>query len=348
MNFWSGNQAIVEGALAAGAEFFAGYPITPASEIMEKWAEKAVDNDKLSFLQSEDEIAAIHHVIGSAISGVPAFTATSGPGLSLMQEGLSLAFAYQAPIVVVDVMRSGPSTGKPTRAGQGEILASKYGSHGDICPFVFYPTSVQECYDYTIKAFKIAWEHQVPVILLSDAYLAHLREKAARHSEESSDEESPKDSNLEGILRCAQDDGINHFTGLIDRQSNAEKIKKLRAISDQNYRYYNLWGNENSDTLLVGLGSMARALQAFEDEFQIFAPIRIWPFLDSEIKKAVKGKKRIIVIEMNEGQYVKEVQRVLGREVEFVSWREELIDIKELRGSIAQLLNCSMVKKKKQ
>lgn len=326
MEFWSGNQAVVEGALAAEAKFFAGYPITPASEIMEIWAEKAFENKKLNFLQAEDEIGAIHQIIGSVISNVPAFTATSGPGLSLMQEGLGLAFVYQAPIVVVDVMRSGPSTGKPTRAGQGEILASKYGTHGDACPFVFYPTSVQECYDYTIKAFQIAWKHKVPVILLSDAYLAHLRERL----------------NAKGLMPNAkkrieklkinhQSSTINHYTGLTDRQTNYQKIKQLETVADKNYRDYNLWGNKDSDTLLIGLGAMARALRAFENNFQIYAPIRIWPFLGREIKKASENKKRVVVVEMNEGQYVREVKRVLEGEVEFVSWREEVIDINGLK-----------------
>ena len=320
MNFWSGNQAIVEGALTVGAKFYAGYPITPASEIMELWSEKAANDQGLNFLQSEDELAAIHHVIGAAISGVPAFTATSGPGLSLMQEGLGLAFTYQAPIVVVDVMRSGPSTGKPTRAGQGEILGSKYGTHGDVCPFVFYSTSVQECYDYTIKAFQVAWENQVPVILLSDAYLAHLREQSQPEADSPLAEKINHQSSV-----------IKHYSGLIDRKSNSKKIEELTAVSQKKLPDYNLWGNENSDTLLIGLGSMARALRAFEDEYQIFAPVRVWPFLKKEILATAEGKENIVVVEMNEGQYVKEVKQVLGDKVEFVAWREETINIKRLK-----------------
>jgi len=324
MEFWSGNQAIVEGALAVGAKFYAGYPITPASEIMEGWAEKAAKDKDINFLQSEDELAAVHHLIGGTIGGTMSFTATSGPGISLMQEGLGLAFAYEAPIVVVDVMRSGPSTGKPTRAGQGEILASKYGTHGDVYPFVFYPTSVQECYDYTIQSFQIAWEYRVPVILLSDAYLAHLRERL----------------NAEGQMLNAKEtiwakgpsaSGRDHYSGLINREKNAEKIKKLKNFADENYRDYNLWGNGNADTLLIGLGSTARALRAFEDEHQIYAPVRVWPFLDREIKEIAEGKNRVVVVEMNEGQYVQEVERVLGNEVEFVPYRKETISINSLK-----------------
>jgi len=240
--------------------------------------------------------------------------------LSLMQEGLGLAFTYQAPILVVDVMRSGPSTGKPTRAGQGEILGSKYGTHGDVCPFVFYSTSVQECYDYTIKAFQVAWENQVPVILLSDAYLAHLREQSQPEADSPLAEKINHQSSV-----------IKHYSGLIDRKSNSKKIEELTAVSQKKLPDYNLWGNDNSDTLLIGLGSMARALRAFEDEYQIFAPVRVWPFLKKEILATAEGKENIVVVEMNEGQYVKEVKQVLGDKVEFVAWREETINIKRLK-----------------
>ncbi len=318
MDFISGNQAIVQGALDAGARFFSGYPITPASEIMEEWGKRAKESEELNFLQAEDELAALHQALGAVISGTPSFTATSGPGLSLMQEGLGLAFVYQAPLVVVDVMRSGPSTGAPTRAGQGEILACRYGTHGDVYPFVFYPSSVQECYDYTIKAFQVAWKHKVPVVILSDAYLAHLREKLKVQSEK--------------LEISHQSSIINHFSGLIDRKKNAERVNELKKVARKKYRDFNLSGNKSSKTLLIGLGSMARALQAFEDKYQLFAPIRVWPFLDKEIKRVSKDKERIIVVEMNQGQYVKELRQVLGDKVEFISYQQETISIKKLRG----------------
>jgi 2-oxoglutarate ferredoxin oxidoreductase subunit alpha len=317
MEFISGNQAVVKGAINVGAELYSGYPITPASEIMEEWGKLAQENEQLKFIPSEDELAAIHHALGGAVSGVPSFTATSGPGLSLMQEGLGLAFAYQAPLVVVDVMRSGPSTGAPTRAGQGEIIASRYGTHGDVYPFVFYPTSVKECYDLTVKAFQVAWQHQLPVIILSDAYLAHLQENVSLPAVE------------DKVGQGKQE--IKHYGGLIKRKKNAEKIKELKTVADQNYRDFNLWGNNESDTLLIGLGVMARALQAFEKDYQIFAPLRVWPFLDQEIIKLGKDKKRVLVIEMNQGQYVHQVKQVLGQKVEFISYQEETIKINKLK-----------------
>lgn len=317
MEFLSGNQAIVKAAFDVGARFYSGYPITPASEIMTEWSVLSRANKNLIFLQAEDELAAFHQVLGAAISGIPSFTATSGPGLSLMQEGLGLAFVYQAPLVVIDVMRSGPSTGAPTRAGQGEILASRYGSHGDIYPFVFYPTSVQQCYDYTIKAFKIAWEYQTPVILLSDAYLAHMEEKLKVKSEK--------------LKINSQSSNISHYSGLISRKRNAQKINQLKKIAESNYRDFNLWGNKQSKTLLIGLGSMARALRAFEPEFQILAPVRIWPFLSREIKQLAENKQRVVVIEMNQGQYVEPIRRVLGDKVEFIAYQDEVIDIDKLK-----------------
>lgn len=336
MDFISGNQAIVKAAVDVGAKFYSGYPITPASEIMEEWAAKAQENNDLKFIQSEDELAALHHALGGVISGIPGFTATSGPGLSLMQEGLGLAFTYQAPLVVVDVMRSGPSTGAPTRAGQGEILASRYGTHGDVYPFVFYPTSVAECYQYTIKAFQVAWKHRVPVIILSDAYLAHMRERLNAEGRMPKTRAIEQFSNETTRLDEPKARQVRHYGGLISRKGNAERISKLKQISQQKYRDYKLLGNKESKTLLIGLGSMARALQAFEKEYQIFAPIRVWPFLDQEIAESAKDKDQVVVVEMNQGQYVKEVKQILGDKVEFISYQEEVIKIRKLK----EMLNC--------
>lgn len=324
MDFWSGNEAIVEGAISVGARFFAGYPITPASPIMERWAILAEKNKRLIFLQSEDEIAAVHQVIGAAIAGFPSFTATSGPGFSLMQEGLGLAFVYGAPIVVVDVQRSGPSTGRATRAGQGEILASRFGSHGDLLPFVFYPTSVEDCFNLTVTAFEIAWKHQLPVIILSDAYLANLREKTSV--------KKPK-----ARISTQKQKSINHLSGLVNRARVAKKIVGIERIARKNYRYHHLFGDKNSKTLLIACGSMARALRAFEKEFQIFAPIRIWPILEEDLIKVAQGKRRIIVVEMNQGQYFGEVEKVLKRKIDFVGWEKETIDLKELRIKLKNL-----------
>ncbi len=174
-SFISGNIAIAEGAIAAGMRFFAGYPITPASDIMEYLAEKLPDIGGV-VIQFEDEIASINAAIGASWAGVKSMTATSGPGFSLMLEALGLAVITETPLVVVDVMRAGPSTGVPTKTSQSDVMQVRYGAHGDYVIPVFAPWSAQEAYDLTIKAFNVAESLRTPVILLSDAVVAHLWE----------------------------------------------------------------------------------------------------------------------------------------------------------------------------
>jgi 2-oxoglutarate ferredoxin oxidoreductase subunit alpha len=174
-SFISGNIAIAEGAITAGMRFFAGYPITPASDIMEYLAERLPEIGGV-VTQFEDEIASINAVVGASWAGVKSMTATSGPGFSLMLEALGLAVITETPLVVVDVMRAGPSTGVPTKTSQSDVMQVRYGAHGDYVIPVFVPWSAQEAYDLTIKAFNVAESLRTPVILLSDAVIAHLWE----------------------------------------------------------------------------------------------------------------------------------------------------------------------------
>ncbi|MCC6032937.1 MAG: 2-oxoacid:acceptor oxidoreductase subunit alpha [Desulfurococcaceae archaeon] len=174
-SFISGNIAIAEGAITAGMRFFAGYPITPASDIMEYLAERLPEIGGV-VTQFEDEIASINAVVGASWAGVKSMTATSGPGFSLMLEALGLAVITETPLVVVDVMRAGPSTGVPTKTSQSDVMQVRYGAHGDYVIPVFAPWSAQEAYDLTIKAFNVAESLRTPVILLSDAVIAHLWE----------------------------------------------------------------------------------------------------------------------------------------------------------------------------
>jgi 2-oxoglutarate ferredoxin oxidoreductase subunit alpha len=173
--FISGNEAIVEGALAAGIGFFASYPITPASEIMEE----IVKHKEVGFIQAEDEIAAINMTIGASLAGKKSMTATSGPGFSLKQESIGFAYKIGVPLVIVDAQRVGPSTGMPTIGAQGDILQAKHGSHGDYVMVVFYPNSVEECYKYSIEAMNFAEEALMPVILLTDGMISHLYENVS-------------------------------------------------------------------------------------------------------------------------------------------------------------------------
>ncbi|MHA2396023.1 MAG: 2-oxoacid:acceptor oxidoreductase subunit alpha, partial [Candidatus Thorarchaeota archaeon] len=176
VEFWQGNQACAEAAIVAGCRFFAGYPITPASEIAEIMSVKLPETGGV-YLQMEDEIAAISAVIGSSWGGVLSMTATSGPGFSLMQESIGYAIMTETPCVIVDVQRAGPSTGQATKAAQGDFMQARWGTHGDHESIVFAPNSAQETYELTLKAFELSEKLRHPVILLSDEIVAHSRER---------------------------------------------------------------------------------------------------------------------------------------------------------------------------
>ena len=173
-----GNEAVAEGAIAAGARFFAGYPITPSTEIAEVLSRRLPQVDG-HFVQMEDEIASIGAVIGASLAGVKSLTATSGPGFSLMQESIGYASMAQVPCVIVDVMRGGPSTGLPTEPSQGDVMQARWGTHGEHSIIALVPSSVAECFSLTVEAFNLSEAYRTPVILLSDATIGHMREAVA-------------------------------------------------------------------------------------------------------------------------------------------------------------------------
>ena len=164
IHFWQGNQACAEGAITAGCRFFAGYPITPATEIAENLALRLPKVGGIA-IQMEDELASLGAVIGASWAGAKAMTATSGPGFSLMQEGIGYAFMTETPCVIVDVQRVGPSTGQATKCAQGDVMQARWGTHGDYASIVLSPNSVQEMFELTIKAFNLAEKYRTPVIL---------------------------------------------------------------------------------------------------------------------------------------------------------------------------------------
>jgi 2-oxoglutarate ferredoxin oxidoreductase subunit alpha len=174
--FWQGNEACCEAAITAGCRFFAGYPITPASEIAEHLARRLPQVGGVA-IQMEDEIASIGAVVGASWAGFKTMTATSGPGFDLMQETIGWAFMTETPCVIVNVQRLGPSTGQATKCGQGDVMQSRWGTHGDYTAIVLSPNSVQEMFELTIKAFNHAEKYRTPVILLADEIIAHMREK---------------------------------------------------------------------------------------------------------------------------------------------------------------------------
>jgi 2-oxoglutarate ferredoxin oxidoreductase subunit alpha len=332
-----GNEAVAMGALKAGMTFFAAYPITPASEIMHILAEK---EGEIVFLHAEDEIASIHLVIGGSLAGRKAMTSTSGPGMSLKQEGIGLAHMMEVPLVVVDVQRVGPSTGMPTLPSQGDIIQSIHGSHGDYNPIVLYPSSVEECYRYTIEAFNAAEESRSPVVLLLDGFLAHLSETV--DLDRVSVEIKPRTLAPLGL-------GNRHFTGLLAKDGVPltkdslyyrewyGRVKTKMLETAMNYRFYEYLKNDQADTLLIAYGIVFRVILPLKKEFSLFKPVSLFPVLEKEIQAAASGHKRIVVIEMNDGQYRGEVQKVLPREVLGIPVLGGTISLKEIRERLHDL-----------
>lgn len=332
-----GNEAIALGALKAGLSFFAGYPITPASEIMHFLAKEAVKNPKLKFIHFEGEIGSINAVMGASLAGALAMTATSGPGFSLMQETIGFGQMAEIPCVIVNVMRVGPSTGMPTIASQGDIMQSRYGSHGDYYPLVFYPNSVAECYRYTIEAFNAAEESLSPVILLTDGFIAHLYETVDLEKIEIP---------LKRRNRAPLGQGKRHFTGLLSNEKGLpctdnfqvyrkwnQKVKERNQKVAEKYNFFEYFENKKSDTLLISLGIVSRVVQELKNRFALFRPIRLFPMLEKELLKIAGRYQKIAVIEMNDGQYGEQVERVLKREVKkipLLGGRVSFSEIKKL------------------
>lgn len=301
---------------------------------MHEWAKLADqksleenDHDNLIFLQTEDEIAAIHSIAGAALAGRKSFTATSGPGFSLMQEGIGWAYAIEAPIVIVNSQRQGPSTGMPTMPAQGDILQTQYGSHGDYETIVFYPNSVQECFHYTIHAFNAAQEAQSPVILLIDAFLSHLIESA--------DFSFKRNKNLINIKPFA---GIpltkaskpRYYTGLTS-ENNIPKTKDPEAFikwqkkradkilkAAKNYEFDEYYGSTDAKNLIIAYGITSRLVYDIIDDepekYALWRPITLFPFQNEAINKIAHKYDEIYVVEANKGQYHSVVGRKLNQE----------------------------------
>ena len=341
--FWQGNTALAHGALLAGCNFFGGYPITPSTEIAEVMAEELPKRGG-HFIQMEDEIAGIASAIGASIAGAKALTATSGPGFSLKQENLGLAYIAEIPIVVVDVMRGGPSTGTPTKTAQQDVMQARWGTHGDHATICYSPSSVQECYDLAVKAFNMAERFRQPVLILSDEVVGHMREKVAKRDPSSVKLENrprpsvppekftPYEPNpVTGVPAMASfGDGYSwHVTGLTTNDwgfptNNPPEIERkiLRLISkverarSQVVEYESEF-MDGAGIVVVAYGSVGRsALRAVRDARRkgipvgFFRPITLWPFPDAELAKMALGARTIIVPELNCGQMVLEVERL--------------------------------------
>lgn len=349
--FWQGNMAVAKGGIAAGCRFFGGYPITPSSEIAELMAEEL---PKLNgrFIQMEDEIGGIAATIGASIAGYKAMTATSGPGFSLKQENLGLAYMAEIPIVVVDVMRGGPSTGLPTRVSQQDVMQARWGTHGDHGTIAYSPSSVQECYELTIDAFNMAERFRQPVLIMSDEVLGHMREKVVIPEPGSFpivDRKRPRVSPDEFVpyLADAEDDippmasfgdGYHwHVTGLTHNdwgfptnepveieKNHLRLVRKIDRFRDDIVKY-DFEQTEDAEILVVSYGCLARsAIRAVREARALgikvghFRPITLWPFPDKELIRVGSHVKKVIVPELNCGQMVSEVKIALGCKAEII------------------------------
>ncbi|MBS7616584.1 2-oxoacid:acceptor oxidoreductase subunit alpha [Candidatus Bathyarchaeota archaeon] len=343
MHFMSGDIACAEGAIAAGCRFFAGYPITPATEIAEHIASRMPKIGGV-YIQMEDEIASIAAVIGASYAGLKAMTATSGPGFSLMQENIGLAAMTEAPCVIVDVMRGGPSTGQPTLPGQQDVMQAKWGSHGDYEIIALSPCSVQEMFDLTIEAFNLSETYRVPAFVMADEVVAHMWEKLVIPPAEEIKIVNRKRANMppEKYLPFMPDDDLVppmacfgegyrfHATGLTHNeygyprtQSSEVQTKlvqrlceKIRKNADKIVRAEeNML--EDAEVVVVAYGIVARAaLSAVKKAREkgikagLLRPITLWPFPEKTLAKAAENAETIIVPEMNCGQLVREVERI--------------------------------------
>lgn len=342
--FWQGNEALAMGALAAGCNFFGGYPITPSTEIAEKMAEELPKKNG-RFIQMEDEISAMASVIGASIAGSKSLTATSGPGFSLKQENLGLAYEAEIPVVVVDVMRGGPSTGLPTKGAQQDVMQARWGTHGDHATIAYAPSSVEECYTLAVEAFNMAERFRQPVLIMSDAEIGHMREKFEIPDPESltivdrkrpsvdADKFVPYKADPEDDIPAMASfgDGYRwHVTGLTHNEwgfptNDPEEIdKKMNRIMRKVERFrddvvkYDTVDAEDAEILIVSYGSVSRSsIRAVKDarargiKVGHFRPVTLWPFPDKELEKLARKVKTILVPELNCGQMSLEVERAV-------------------------------------
>jgi 2-oxoglutarate ferredoxin oxidoreductase subunit alpha len=342
--FWSGNEACVEGALAAGCRFFAGYPITPANEISEHLSERLPELGG-TFMQMEDELASIGAVMGASWAGRKAMTATSGPGFSLMQETIGWGFMTETPCVVVDVQRAGPGTGQATKSAQGDVMQARWGTHGDYAAIVLSPNSAQEMFELTIRAFNLSEKFRTPVVLLADETMAHVRERVnlpPRENLEIVNRRHPNQGDTrffgyEGVAPMpAVGEGFNvavtasthDEVGMRFTQGAPVHRRMIEALNAKIYDHaqdiaeterHNV---ENCDIGIVSFGCTSRSVYEAAERAAA-AGVRvgyvrlktIWPFPEEAVSKLSESAKIIIVPEMNLGQISGEVERVARRRV---------------------------------
>jgi 2-oxoglutarate ferredoxin oxidoreductase subunit alpha len=342
--FITGDEACAEGAIAAGCRFFAGYPITPATEVAERMARRLPKIGGV-YVQMEDEIASMNAILGAAWAGAKSMTSTSGPGFSLMMENIGLGVMLETPCVVVNVQRAGPSTGLPTLVGQGDIMQAKWGSHGVYEIIAICPSSPQEMFDLTIQAFNLSEKFRLPVLVMADETVGHMSEKVVIRPvkpEELVERRRPTkppgkylpyepDADLVPPMALAGQGYRFHVTGLTHDERGypvmtAEAHQKLvRRLADKirvnrkDIIRYEEVGIEDADVVVCAYGITARvarsAVQMARDEgirAGMLRLITIWPFAEDRVRELAKRTKAFVVPEINYGQIVLEVERCAG------------------------------------
>jgi len=342
MELLTGNEASALGGIKAGVRFFAGYPITPSTEIAEIMALELPRAGGV-FIQMEDEIAAITAIVGASAAGAKSMTSTSGPGFSLMQEGIGYACMVEVPCVIVNVQRGGPATGLPTKVAQGDLMAARWGTHGDHPAVSLAPATIYECFELTVKALEIAERLRMPVIVLMDEIVGHLSEKAdLPESVPVFERKIPRvqpedyhhygdDTNYDAPIASFGQGFRIHLSGLTHRSDGfptnkpeeiAWKMERLRKKIDDNrdwlvdIEHCNL---DDAETVLVSFGSAARSAKearriaaAAGKKIGSIRLRMVWPFPEQPLRELLKNAKRIVVPEMNQGQLIHEIRRTVG------------------------------------
>ena len=346
-----GNEACVEGAIAAGMRFYAGYPITPSTEIAERCALRLPQVGG-KFMQMEDEIAGIAAALGASLAGKKAMTATSGPGFSLKQENIGYATIAEIPIVIVDVMRSGPSTGLPTSPSQGDVMQAKWGTHGDHPVIAICPASVQDTYNQTVRAFNLSERFRTPVILLMDEIVGHMREGCELIPTEELEIHN-RDTHMINSQPYAfgenqyvphatafGEGNLYNITGLFhdetgfptnDNQKageqNARIMEKIKVYKYSGILDFEEYQMEDAEIGIVCYGGTTRAVLDAVDELRdmgyavgMFRPVTLWPFPEHELVERAKQLRRLLVVEHNYGQVLLTVEGIIKGDtsVEFV------------------------------
>lgn len=352
IRFGMGNEAITEGAIAAGANFYAGYPITPSSEIAELSSVRLPEVGGV-FIQMEDELGSIAAIIGASSAGAKSYTATSGPGISLMQENIGVAIMSEVPCVIINIQRSGPSTGLATKPAQGDLMQARWGTHGDHSIIAISPSTVQECYDLTIKAFNFAEKYRTPVYVLADEIIGHMYEQYELKENIDIVERKQPDISVSGgdfklfdfasyfdhiapmppygskyIIRmngsthdeygfgCSEPDNadrfIRHYTDKIEKNRDDIVMTESIYMDDAEYAIIT-YGCSVRSAMSAMTIARKKGIRV-----GILKLLTIWPFANKEVKQVLSKVKSVIVPELNLGQLKSEIERFNNKRIPIV------------------------------